>query len=105
MRPVGLYGNIEPFAVEGVDERVVDLQRRLSAGEHDEGAGAPLADGLDDVVDGHLAIGLEVGVAERTPEVAAAEPHKDGGTARVTSFALERIEDFVDAIGLHRYSR
>ena len=99
---VGLDGDVEALAMERVDKCLVDLQRRLATRENYKAAVTPLADGGNYLGSRQLAITLEVGVAEGTTQVTAAEAHEDGCTTGMAPLALQRIEYLVDAVGLHR---
>lgn len=92
-RAVGLYADIEPCCVEGVEERFVHLQGWFASGEDKhfpplvryivevEGFGYDLAGG-------HLCIFGEIRVAPRAAEIASAETDEDRRDAGMGSFAL-----------------
>ena len=100
---VGLYADIEPCCVEGVEERFVHLQGWFASGEDHhlpplvryivevEGFGY-------DLVCGHLCIVGEIRVAPRAAEVASAEADKDRRDAGMGTFALQGIKYFVNAV-------
>ena len=98
MGAVGLDGEVAVGLLEGSHEGGIDLQGGFAASEHDEAAGCIGGDGAYDVGCTHLGIGIVAGVAEGATEVASTEANKDSGAASVPSFALEGIEDFVDAV-------
>ncbi len=95
---VGFHRKKEAFRLQCTHQRGVDLQRRFAACQHQKAATAPLADCVDNLAGGHLPVRREVGIAERTAKIAAAETHKDGSTPRVPPLTLQGIEDFIDAI-------
>ena len=80
--------------MEQVDKGLIHLQRWFATGEHDEARGIGGNSG-EDVGIGHLTIGVEICVAERAAQVAARETDEHRRTPRVTSLALQRIEDVV----------
>ena len=97
-RAVGLHRHEETLLMEFVHQLLVDLQRRLSACEHHEGAVFPLSDFVEDVGGGHERMTGVVGVAEGAVEVAAAEADEDGCAPCVASLALQGIKYFVDTV-------
>jgi hypothetical protein len=94
---LGLNGNLEASAVEGVHQLSELQQCRIAPREHHElWSGAESTQTGDDVVGGQ-ALGLADGarfdrvhrVTPATPVVAAAESHEVGGASSVGSFALD----------------
>ena len=100
---VGLDADIETRCMKGIDKRLVHLEPGFSAGKDDH-----LTPLVGDVVEfdgfgnnlfgGHGGEVRELGVTPRTTEVTSAETNKDCRDARMGSFALKRIEYFVDFI-------
>jgi hypothetical protein len=102
------------------DQRLVDLQHRLAAGQHHEGARAAIAAPLPEASPGErgrigefAAAGAvcadEIGVAEGArcglavslaagPEIAAGEAAEHGRPAGVHAFALQRVIDLLDRV-------
>ena len=116
-RAVGLHRDFEAARVERVDQRRVELEHRLAAGDHDQRAFAPgpqrrhlVRQFARRIAPAILAIHAdEIGVAERAlrvrtvllapaPQIAAGEPEKHRPPPRLHAFALEGQEDFLDRI-------
>src|SRR5262249_32069341 len=100
-----------------LDERLIDLERRLAPGEHDELRAAAGPRGIDRRRERggrceFAGVGAdEVGIAESAdraraillaarPEVAACKAAKHRRAAGIHAFALQRIEDLL--YGVHR---
>ena len=62
-------------------------------------------DSIKNLLVAHLAIGLELRIAERTAQVAACETYEYRCTSRVTSLTLQRIENIVYAKSPHGGSK
>ena len=117
---VGFDGDLEAGQVHRVDQRAVELQQRLAAGEHDILAGwvtrrpqavdgvrqvgrpgklaAAFAVGADEIsvakrADGAVAVDLAAG-----PQIAAGKSAKDRRPPRVGAFALQGIENLFNAV-------
>ncbi len=113
--------------MEGVNQRLIDLQRGFATGQYDDGAvciGYPIGflrnrltgvSGLSiicyqhsigqqtsrlphNLLSRHQLIVGEVGIAEPAPQVAAAEPDEHRRTPGVAALALQAVEDFVNLI-------
>ena len=102
MCAVGFHGYFVPVGMQLVNEGLVCLQRRLASGENHE-ARREVLDAFDDVVIGQLFVSGEVGVAERTSEIASREAYEDGGASCVVTFALQRVEDVVNSLFVHLF--
>lgn len=83
----------------GLNQLSGDLQSGFAPREADAATGV-LRYGLAYVVDCHQLEGVVLGVAKGTLEIAARKAHKHHGHTCISALALERIEDFVDAVGL-----
>src|SRR5262245_30343118 len=119
-RAVRLDGAFEAFGMKRRDERLIDLQHRLAAGQHDirprsriavpRGAGgAGEAGGVGELAAARSIGADEIGVAEiadgagtvrlaARPEIAAGEAAEHGRAAGLHAFALEGVIDFLDRI-------
>ena len=95
MGAVGLHGHELVLVVEGVDEALGELQRRLAAGD-DHQAGGVLGGLLGNFLVGHFGARLMLCVAEGAAQVAAAQPHEDRRGACIIAFALEAVEYLVN---------
>ena len=110
MGAVGLHADKESLLVELLDKGCCVLERRFASGEDDHGEARALRfnvirkelkDSINNFFVRHLAEVAEVGVAERTGEVASRQAYEDGRPASVVAFALQRIENLVNP---HQFS-
>ena len=92
---VGLHGDEPVLVMQGVDKTFGELQRWLATGDDHE-AGRILYHLGYNLLLTHLGSTLMLGVAERTTQVAAAQPHEDGGGAGMVAFTLQTVEYLVD---------
>lgn len=51
----------------------------------------------DDVVSRHLAVSIELGIAERAPQVTAGKADKHSRPARMPSFTLQRVKNVINS--------
>ena len=91
--------DLESGPVQGLDKGVVELQRRLSAGDADSSA---VASGLQDLRDDfpgvHLPVAAVVRIAERTLQVTAGEAQEHHRRPGPEPFSLQGVEYFVDPV-------
>ena len=55
----------------------------------------------DDGLEGHLAVAVELGIAERTAQIAARKTNEHRCPARIVALALKRIENMINLKNLH----
>ena len=119
---VGLDRDLEPRRVQGLQQRSIELEERLSAGaDHEPLAGldcratrprpppasasavaeaaAARAVGAHEIGVAELADGLGPVALAAGPQVAAREAAEHRGPAGVGAFALEGVEDLLDRVG------
>src|SRR5258708_7845941 len=102
--------------MQAVDERLIELEQRLTARDHYEAPGCPVAEPLARDLFGEqlgackLASAQKVGIAElanrrqpifftTSPKIASRKSQKDCGSTCICTLSLEGIEDFLDRIG------
>ena len=87
-------------AVQGFGQRLVRLQRRLTACEHDQRVrrGAVGKHPFGNRIGTHRLGVREIRVAERATQITPREAHEHRRAPRVVTLALQRIEDLVDAV-------
>ncbi len=99
---VGFNGKPVAACFESLCEvKEVRLKEGFAAGKDDVLAGEG-GDALEELVEGEVHLGGEVGVAPGAGEVATREANEDAGFAGVGAFALEGLKDFVE--GKHSVS-
>ena len=92
------------MTMQQVDESLIHLQCRLAASEDNEKARPDLpqwkeqVDFFNDLLGSHLGEGVELCIAERAMQVTACKTHKNRSTPCVAAFALQRVEDIIDAV-------
>ena len=96
---VGFHRKIISLLMQEMDEFRIHLQGWFATGKNDEAAIAALLQARSqDVLGAHLFISLEIGITERTFQIAAAHTNKHGWSARPSSFSLKGIEYLVNFI-------
>jgi hypothetical protein len=119
LRSVCLDRDFKSAFVDGIDQRRVELQQRLPACEDDEpsrlltcpgppdsarerrgrfeaAASSPV--GPNEIRVAKAANGAGAILLAAGPEIAAAESAEHGGAARLSAFALQRFENFLDHV-------
>ena len=91
---VGLYVElvVGPFEMPGQRHQI--LPQRFAAGKANPLGGMPGYLGCD-LTDIHLAVAIEVGIAEMAAQVAFGQADKGRGLADAHAFSLNRVEDLV----------
>ena len=96
MGAVGFHRKIISLLMQEMDEFRIHLQGWFATGKNDEAAIATLLQARSqDVLGAHLLISLEIGITERTFQIAAAHTNEHGWPARPSSFSLKGIEYLV----------
>ena len=96
--------NEETTVFQCFDERLVELEERLSAGS-DKMTGLERRAGVGNFVASHFCECSELGVAEVTAAVAPREAQEYSRCSGMVSFALEAHEYFVDAVDVSLFHR
>ena len=85
--------------MQETDEFRIHLQGWFATGKNNKAAIATLLLALSqDVLGAHLLISLEIGIAERTFQIAAAHTNENSWSARPSSFSLKGIEYLINFI-------
>src|SRR2546428_12323702 len=120
LRAVGFDRDAKPALVQRLEERRIELQERLAAGADDEAvllnasrpgpedclgeqwgareAPAPRAVGADEGGVTEAAHRARAILLPPRPEIAPSKPQEYRGRTRVRPFALQRVEDLLDAV-------
>ncbi len=120
LRAVCFDGDVETVLVDRVDQRRIELQQWLAAGEDhkaprrvtrpslrdgarefacafEAAAAGPI--GADEIGIAELADGGGAVLFAAGPQIAAGETAEHGGAAGLGALALQRLEDFFDGVG------